>query len=101
MNLFFSISSLIRKQTAPVGTSACHSFHLKSTLVLGLAYTCSPKISFVTLGLLFNTFFSSNPNKKKPSPANIRDAQAQNPAESERKLFKFRNYILSSYTLCP
>ena len=57
MNLFFSISSLIRKQTAPVGTSARHPFHLQSTLVLGLAYTCSPKVSFVTLGLPFKTFF--------------------------------------------
>ena len=100
MNLFFSISSLIRKQTAPVGTCARHPFHLQSTLVLGLAYTCSPKVSFVTLGLPFKTFFLTL-NKKKPSPANIRDAQAQNSAESERKLFKLRNYIFSSYTLCP
>ena len=68
MNLFFSISSLIRKQTAPVGTCARHPFHLQSTLVLGLTYTCSPKVSFVTLGLPFKTFFSSNLNKKNLPP---------------------------------
>ena len=66
MNLFFSISSLIRKQTAPVGTCARHPFHLQSTLVLGLTYTCSPKVSFVTLGLPFKTFLSSNLKKNLP-----------------------------------
>ena len=49
----------------------------------------------------YSTPFFLQISTKKPSPANIRDAQAQNPAESERKLFKFRSYIFSPYTLCP
>ena len=80
--------------------------------VLATLSISSPLSSWVSLTLArlrsalsnldshFRPLFSTL-NKTKPSPANICDAKAQNPAESERKLFKFRNYILSSYTLCP